>query len=173
MFLVSSCSCLCPIQRSQVSSREWRCSWSSADRRCSNYIWVIDNFIAYWGVSYIRELTVLFSLQNAQLVEGFGDKEVVRLAAHPEGKHYMALTSDGEVFSWGNGDGGRLGHGNNKWVYIWHSEIFNSLKPSDTIWWHRSGWTLDQAMPALGHNYLPLCMQFSSWLNCIFLYWVC
>ena len=24
-----------------------RCSWSSADRRCSNYIWVIDNFIAY------------------------------------------------------------------------------------------------------------------------------
>ena len=24
-------------------SREWRCSWSSADRRCSNYIRVIDN----------------------------------------------------------------------------------------------------------------------------------
>ena len=24
-----------------------RCSWSSADRRCSNYIWVINNFIAY------------------------------------------------------------------------------------------------------------------------------
>ena len=47
MFLVSSCSCLCPIQWSQVLSREWRCSWSSADRRCSNYIWVIDNFIAY------------------------------------------------------------------------------------------------------------------------------
>ena len=30
-----------------VLSREWRCSWSSADRRCSNYIWVVDNFIAY------------------------------------------------------------------------------------------------------------------------------
>ena len=26
--------------------REWRCSWSSADRRCSNYLWVITNFIA-------------------------------------------------------------------------------------------------------------------------------
>ena len=39
-------------------SREWRCSWSSADRRCSNYIWVIDNFIAHWGASYIRDLTV-------------------------------------------------------------------------------------------------------------------
>ena len=36
-----------PIQWSQVLSWEWRCSWSSADRRCSNYIWVIDNFIAY------------------------------------------------------------------------------------------------------------------------------
>ena len=31
-----------------VLSWEWRCSWSSADRRCSNYIWVINNFIAYW-----------------------------------------------------------------------------------------------------------------------------
>ena len=33
MFLVSSCSCLCPIHWSQVLSGEWRCSWSSADRR--------------------------------------------------------------------------------------------------------------------------------------------
>ena len=47
IFLVSFCSCLCPIQLSQVLSREWRCSCSSADRRCSNYIWVIDNFIAH------------------------------------------------------------------------------------------------------------------------------
>ena len=29
----SSCSCLYPIQVSQVLSREWRWSWSSADRR--------------------------------------------------------------------------------------------------------------------------------------------
>ena len=36
----------------------WRCSWSSADRRCSNYIWVINIFIAYWGAPYIRDLTV-------------------------------------------------------------------------------------------------------------------
>ena len=26
----------------QVWSGWWRCSWSSADRRCSNYIWVIN-----------------------------------------------------------------------------------------------------------------------------------
>ena len=47
MCLISSCSCLCPMHWSQVLSWEWRCSWSSADRRCSNYIWVINNFIAY------------------------------------------------------------------------------------------------------------------------------
>ena len=46
MFLVLSWSCLCPIQWSQVLSGEWRCSRSSADRRCSNFIWVINNFIA-------------------------------------------------------------------------------------------------------------------------------
>ena len=38
MFLVvSSCSCLRSIHWSQVLSWEWRCSWSNADRRCSNY----------------------------------------------------------------------------------------------------------------------------------------
>ena len=58
MFLVSPCGCLCPIHWSKVLSREWRCSWSSADRRCSNYIWVINNFIAYYGVTYIRGFTV-------------------------------------------------------------------------------------------------------------------
>ena len=58
MFLDSACSCLRPIYWSQVFSGEWRCSWSSADRRCSNYVWVISNFIAYSSASYIRDLTV-------------------------------------------------------------------------------------------------------------------
>ena len=42
-------------------SREWRCSWRSADRRCSNYIWVINNLIAYLSESYIRDLMVYFA----------------------------------------------------------------------------------------------------------------
>ena len=60
MLLVSSHSCLRSIHWSQLLSWEWRCrcSWSSADRRCSNYIWVINNFIAYWGATYIRGFTV-------------------------------------------------------------------------------------------------------------------
>ena len=59
MSFASYCNWLCPIQWSQVLSREWRCSWSSADRRCSNYIWVVDYFIAYQSASYIRDFTVL------------------------------------------------------------------------------------------------------------------
>ena len=59
IFLVSPFNCLCPIHWSQVLSREWRCSWSSTDRRCANYIWVIDNFNAYEDAPYIRVFTVI------------------------------------------------------------------------------------------------------------------
>ena len=58
MFTVSSCIYLCPIYWSHVLSRKWRCSWSSADRRCSNYIWVINNLMAHKDASCIRDLTV-------------------------------------------------------------------------------------------------------------------
>ena len=58
MSLVSSCSCLCPIYWSHASSWEWRCSWSSTDRPCSDYISVINNLIAHKGATYIRDLTV-------------------------------------------------------------------------------------------------------------------
>ena len=49
---------------SQVLSQEWRCSWSSADKRWSNYIWVIDSLIAYWCASYNRDFTVHMHLWN-------------------------------------------------------------------------------------------------------------
>ena len=39
LFLVLSCSCLCPIHWSQVVGQEWRCSWSSAERWFSNSEW--------------------------------------------------------------------------------------------------------------------------------------
>ena len=58
MFFVASSCCLCPIHWSQVLSWEWRCSWSSTDRRRSNYIWVFSNFIAYTGGTYIGGLRV-------------------------------------------------------------------------------------------------------------------
>ena len=59
MCLVSLCSFLCPIHWIQVLSREWRCSWSSADRPCPNCVWMINNFVAE-GPSYINGLKVGF-----------------------------------------------------------------------------------------------------------------
>ena len=58
MFLVSSCSCLCPIHWSHLLCAKWWCSWSSGDRRCSNHIWVIMNVIAYCVATYIIGLTI-------------------------------------------------------------------------------------------------------------------
>ena len=63
MFIVSPCSWLCPIHWSQVLSRKRRCGWSSADRWCSNYIWVINNLIAFKGQSCISGLTVIILFQ--------------------------------------------------------------------------------------------------------------
>ena len=56
---ISGIICLSALGRLwSMYRQEWRCSWSSADRRCSNYIWVIDNFIAYYGAPYIRGFMV-------------------------------------------------------------------------------------------------------------------
>ena len=83
MFLVSCCSCLCRIHWSQVLSRQWRCSWSSASRRCSNYIWVINNFIGYKGASYIRRLMLILFLQNNQFVMGLKCKHFIIYLVSP------------------------------------------------------------------------------------------
>ena len=64
MFLTSSCSCLCPIHLSQVLSWEWRCSLSSTNRWCSNYIWVISKLIAHLSVIYIRGLMLGFIIKS-------------------------------------------------------------------------------------------------------------
>ena len=62
MFLFSSSRCLCPIHWSKVLSREWR--YSSADGRCSNYIWMIKNFIAYQCAAYIKGFIVFILLDH-------------------------------------------------------------------------------------------------------------
>ena len=81
MFLFFSDSCLCPIHCSLVLSGEWRCSWSSADRRCSNYICVINNFIAYKDATYIRDLTVCCKHANLLKI-----KELMHVCSDQKGK---------------------------------------------------------------------------------------
>ena len=45
----------CPIHWSQLLNWGWRCS--NVDKRCFNYIWVINNLIASKDATYMRGLT--------------------------------------------------------------------------------------------------------------------
>ena len=56
----------CPIYWSHVLSWEWRCSWSSADRRCSIYSWVTNNLMAHVGASNIKYFMVAVYLNTTK-----------------------------------------------------------------------------------------------------------
>lgn len=49
------------------------------------------------------------STQILRQIEGFGNSPVLSIAAHCEGRHFLALSSEHHVYAWGNGEGGRLG----------------------------------------------------------------
>ncbi|XP_031621811.1 probable E3 ubiquitin-protein ligase HERC2 [Contarinia nasturtii] len=42
-------------------------------------------------------------------IEGFGNSRVLKLAAHYEGNHFLALNAEHHVFAWGENGNGRLG----------------------------------------------------------------
>uniref|UniRef100_A0A8C4NJF8 HECT-type E3 ubiquitin transferase n=1 Tax=Eptatretus burgeri TaxID=7764 RepID=A0A8C4NJF8_EPTBU len=44
-------------------------------------------------------------------VQALAEHIVVKVASHPQCRHFLALTEQGHVFSWGCGEGGCLGHG--------------------------------------------------------------
>lgn len=52
---------------------------------------------------------------------------VKKVAVHSGGKHAMALTLDGKVFSWGEGEDGKLGHGNR--ITLDKPKLIESLRP--------------------------------------------
>ena len=86
---------VCSIHRSQVLSREWRYSWSSSDRRCSNEIWVINNllptklrliFHVWWWFSYILLLvTFLLCVEYSSVA-----KYIVSGLSFPSQDSYIA-----------------------------------------------------------------------------------
>ena len=71
----------------------------------SIYILTID------GQVYVIGSNANESLNSPTLMEGLEGVIVTQIAAHCEGKHIMVLSSKNEVYSWGLGDSGRLGHG--------------------------------------------------------------
>ena len=106
---------LCPIHWSQMLSWEWKCSWSSADRRCSNYIWVINNFIAYQGTSYIRDFTVPLTW-------------VLEVSAHQEAQSWLYFEATQYYYY------GPLG-----WVSVSGSDVHSAAAPGGCIAADESG----------------------------------
>lgn len=49
-------------------------------------------------------------------IEGLTAVCVKKIAVHSGGRHAMALTTDGRVYSWGEGEDGQLGHNNRLYV---------------------------------------------------------
>jgi RCC1 and BTB domain-containing protein len=50
------------------------------------------------------------------LVDALQERRVVQIACGSG--HTVVLTDDGEVYTWGRGDDGRLGHGDNGWKFV-------------------------------------------------------
>lgn len=52
------------------------------------------------------------SVSTPVLVESLQHVCIKKVAVNSGGKHCLAMTSEGEVYSWGEGEDGKLGHGN-------------------------------------------------------------
>ena len=50
-------------------------------------------------------------MPSPRQITGLSTYVVRKVAVHSGGQHAPALTADGKVFSWGNGEHGQLGHG--------------------------------------------------------------
>ena len=73
------CFILLPILALSIKAsslhREWKCSWNSADRRCSNYIWVINNLLPtkvrliteiWWYALFLSPMQLIIYLKEIQ-----------------------------------------------------------------------------------------------------------
>ena len=54
------------------------------------------------------------------LLETLQHYSIKQIAVNAGGKHCLALTTEGEVFSWGEAEDGKLGHGN-RYVCVLYS----------------------------------------------------
>lgn len=52
------------------------------------------------------------SVAAPTLLESIQHVFIKKVAVNSGGKHCLALSAEGEVYSWGEGEDGKLGHGN-------------------------------------------------------------
>lgn len=73
-----------------------------------------------------------------------------RVAVHSGGKHALALTADGKVYSWGEGDDGKLGHGNK--ITLEAPKLIEALC-AERVTWIACGSAHSACVTAKGHLY--------------------
>ena len=71
------------------------------------------------------------SVSTPTLLESIQHIVIRKVAVNSGGKHCLALTADGDVYSWGEGDDGKLGHGNKRyqiiksiWIHNYYTFLF-------------------------------------------------
>lgn len=71
--------------------------------------------LQHCNILYEFQLCIPLVLQVPILLESLaGKSHIIKLASHPDARHYLALSKDGSVYSWGSGDAGALGIGDTK-----------------------------------------------------------
>ena len=84
----------------------------------SEYTKSLDHFFFFcffstgFGNSSRLGLGIQESINSPRMIESLQHISIKKVAVHSGGRHCLALTTDGEVYSWGEGDDGKLGHGN-------------------------------------------------------------
>jgi len=70
--------------------------------------------VQYCGYIYYYRLCLIFCAYSfcdePTLISGLAGKQVIQIACGST--HSAAVTSEGELYTWGRGSYGRLGHGN-------------------------------------------------------------
>ena len=67
---------------------------------------------------------VVLMVAVPQIVKGLEGIPIKKLAVHSGGRHTLALSINGEVYSWGEGEDGKLGHGNMRYFPAANDTLF-------------------------------------------------
>ena len=79
---------------------------------CVFFFILLQVYATGYGNSSRLGLGIIESVNTPRLIESLQHIMIKKVSVHSGGRHCLALSAEGEVFSWGEGDDGKLGHGN-------------------------------------------------------------
>ena len=75
-------------------------------------------------------------MSTPTLLESIQHVFIKKVAVNSGGKHCLALSSEGEVYSWGEAEDGKLGHGNRRYCVKIPSSVFSLVCfNAHTLYW--------------------------------------